>query len=56
LVLQLATQIADTLWLMTEENIITGKPSDLIESDKINLLFDSKSIYFDKESKQFIMH
>jgi len=54
--IQLATQIADTLWLMTEENIISGKPSDLIESDKINLLFDSKSIYFDKESKQFIMH
>jgi len=53
--IQLATQIADTLWLMTEENIISGKPSELIESDQINLLFDSNSIYFDKESKQFIM-
>jgi iron complex transport system ATP-binding protein len=53
--IQLATQIADTLWLMTEENIISGKPSELIESDQINLLFDSNSIYFDKESNQFIM-
>lgn len=53
--IQLATQIADTLWLMTEENIISGKPSELIESDQINMLFDSNSIYFDKESKQFIM-
>jgi iron complex transport system ATP-binding protein len=53
--IQLATQIADTLWLMTDENIISGKPAELIESDQINLLFDSKSIYFDKESKQFIM-
>lgn len=53
--IQLATQIADSLWLMTEENIISGKPSELIESDQINLLFDSKSIYFDKESRQFIM-
>lgn len=53
--IQLATQTADTLWLMTEKNIITGKPNDLIETDQINLLFDSDSIYFDKESKQFIM-
>ncbi len=53
--IQLATQIADTLWLMTDENIISGKPSELIESDQINLLFDSNSIYFDKESNQFIM-
>ena len=53
--IQLATQIADELWLMTEENIITGKPSKLIDSDEINKLFDSKLIYFDKESNQFIM-
>jgi len=40
---------------MTDENIISGKPAELIESDQINLLFDSNSIYFDKESNQFIM-
>jgi len=53
--IQLATQMADQLWLMTKDKIITGEPKDLIESDKINLLFDSKSIIFDKESNQFIM-
>jgi len=53
--IQLATQMADTLWLMTQEKIISGTPSELIATDKINLLFDSNSIYFDKESRQFIM-
>lgn len=53
--IQLATQIADELWLMTEDKIISGKPADLIDSDQINNIFDSKLIYFDKESNQFIM-
>ena len=53
--IQLATQMADELWLMTDDEIISGKPSELIESDQINLIFDSNSIFFDKETKQFIM-
>ena len=53
--IQLATQMADELWLMTNNKIITGEPKVLIESDKINLLFDSNSIIFDKESNQFII-
>ncbi len=53
--IQLATQMSDELWLMTENEIISGKPSELIASDKINLIFDSNSILFDKESRQFIM-
>ncbi len=53
--IQLATQIADELWLMTEEKIITGVPSELIASDQINLLFDNNSMRFDKESRQFII-
>lgn len=52
---QLATQMADELWLMTEKGIISGTSSTLIESDEINRLFDSNKIYFDKESQQFIM-
>ncbi len=47
--------MSDELWLMTENEIISGKPSELIASDKINLIFDSNSILFDKESRQFIM-
>lgn len=53
--IQLATQMADELWLMTDKEIISGNPSELIDSDQINLIFDSNSIFFDKESKQFIM-
>ena len=53
--IQLATQMSDELWLMTDQEIISGKPSELIASDQINLIFDSNSILFDKESKQFIM-
>jgi len=47
--------MADELWLMTNNKIITGEPKFLIDSDKINLLFDSNSIIFDKESNQFII-
>ncbi|UCE92631.1 MAG: ABC transporter ATP-binding protein [Flavobacteriaceae bacterium] len=53
--IQLATQISDKLWLMTEEGIIHGNPKELIENKDINLLFDSKKIRFDKETNQFIM-
>lgn len=53
--IQLATQMSDKMWLMTDKEIISGTPSKLIASDKINLIFDSNSIFFDKESGQFIM-
>jgi iron complex transport system ATP-binding protein len=50
---QLATQMADVLWLMNSEGIISGKPDDLIEAGSINELFDRNTIVFDKESRQF---
>jgi len=50
---QLATQMASQLWLMTNQKMIIGEPRSLIESNEINLLFDSSSISFDKESNQF---
>ena len=53
--IQLATQMSDELWIMTENEIISGNPAELIATDKINLIFDSSSIIFDKESRQFIM-
>lgn len=53
--IQLATQMSDKMWLMTENKIISGTPTELIESDKINLIFESSSVFFDKESGQFIM-
>lgn len=50
---QLATQMADVLWLMSPKGITAGSPQELIEAGKINELFDRNSIHFDKESRQF---
>ena len=51
--IQLALQMADTLWLMTNNDFIVGKPKTLIENNNINQLFDSNTIHFDKISNQF---
>jgi len=51
--IQLALQMADTLWLMTDHDFITGNPKKLIENNNINQLFDSNTIHFDKKSNQF---
>ena len=50
---QLATQMADVLWLMNPSGITSGKPDELIEAGRINELFDKNTIVFDKESRQF---
>lgn len=50
---QLATQMADELWLMNSEGIITGSPDELIRKGQINELFDRNTIHFDKETRQF---
>jgi len=51
--IQLALQMADTLWLMTDDDFIAGNPKMLINNDSINQLFDSNTIHFDKKSNQF---
>ena len=50
---QLATQMADVLWLMNATGITAGKPDELIEEGRINDLFDRNAIHFDKETRQF---
>lgn len=50
---QLATQMADVLWLMNTEGITSGSPEDLIREGRINELFDRNTIHFDKETRQF---
>ncbi|MCF6297010.1 MAG: ABC transporter ATP-binding protein [Flavobacteriaceae bacterium] len=54
--IQLALQMADKLWLMTSKGLINGEPKTLIENDSINQIFDSKTIYFDKKSNQFLVN
>lgn len=50
---QLATQMADVLWLMNADGIISGSPETLIQEGRINELFDRNTIHFDKETRQF---
>ncbi len=53
--IQLSLQMGDILWLMTEKEVISGKPKELIDNNNINQLFDSNTIYFDKEKSQFLV-
>lgn len=53
--IQLAAQIADELWLMTENGIHCDTPERILKSNGLNLLFDTSSVEFDAESMQFIM-
>ncbi len=50
---QLATQMADVLWLMNTAGITSGKPDELIEAGGSNDLCDKNTSVFDKESRQF---
>jgi len=52
---QLAIQLADQLWLMTNEGLIDGDPKTLIKNNNINDLFDSKVVHFDSETNQFLV-
>lgn len=54
--IQLALQMGDFLWLMTERGLITGKPEFLIEKDLLNELFDTSIIRFDKNTYQFLIN
>ena len=53
--IQLALQLADELWLMNDNQFISGKTEDLIASEKLSSLFNSQLIEFDVNSKQFIL-
>ena len=48
--LELALQIADTVWLMTNENIAIGTPKELSESGELSKFIERKGIVFDRET------
>lgn len=51
--INLALQLADTLWLMTPGGFISGNTQSLLDKQKIPELFDSELIAFDPVLKQF---
>lgn len=53
--IQLALQLADKLWLMNDNEFMSGKTHDLVTTDALSRLFDSQLIRFDVNSKQFII-
>jgi len=53
---QLAIQLADELWLMTDNNFISGDSEQLINNGNLNNLFSTKFVKFDSKTKQFIMN
>ena len=52
---QLALQLADDLWLMTEQQFTAGKTQDLIDNGSLDTLFSSELVQFDSKTKQFIV-
>jgi iron complex transport system ATP-binding protein len=51
----LALQLADVLWLMTEQNFTSGTTESLIKSKDLEQLFPKNQILFNPELKQFTL-
>ena len=54
--IHLALQTADELWLMTDDEFITGTPKELIENKSIEKLFSSDTVHFDINQQQFFLN
>jgi iron complex transport system ATP-binding protein len=52
---QLAIQLSDQLWLMTQEGLIDGDPKSVVKNDIINKIFDPNVVRFDKKTNQFLV-
>lgn len=48
-----AIELADTIWLMTEENFYTDTPDNLKKQKRFNELFISNLVTFDSKTNQF---
>ncbi|PHR68762.1 MAG: ABC transporter ATP-binding protein [Lutibacter sp.] len=53
--IHLAIQSANELWLMIDDEIISGNPQDLIKDKSIEKIFSSDKIEFDSEKQQFTL-
>jgi len=54
--IHLALQAADELWLMTDDEFITGNPQELIENKSVEKLFSSDAIHFNFKQQQFVLN
>ena len=51
--IELALQIADRLWLLTDHDFCEGRPADLAREGKIDFLFRGDGIEFDRTTMQY---
>ncbi|MGB2127956.1 MAG: ABC transporter ATP-binding protein [Flavicella sp.] len=51
----LSLQIADSLWLMSENNFVTGSKKALIASKEMERIFPKDQIFFCENTEQFIL-
>jgi len=51
--LELALQVADTLWLMDEKGLTVGSPAELAQSGCLETLFSNKNVVFDRDTYCF---
>ena len=51
--LQLALQVCDRLWVMASDGFYTGTPHQMIESGRIEKMFDVEGVSFDKKKMMF---
>ena len=54
--IHLALQLANYLWLMNKDSIVSGKTDELIANGSVANLFSSDLVTFDLKSKQFIIN
>ena len=54
--IHLALQMADQLWLMNDNGILSGSTDSLIADGSVAKLFTSNLVTFDAKSKQFIIN
>ena len=52
--LQLALQICDRLWIMTEEGFFSGDVKEMTESGAIDKMFDVEGLSFDRGKMMFV--
>ena len=51
--IELALQVADCLWALDSHECVEGKPREMAQAGRLDFLFRSKDIVFDRETLQY---
>lgn len=53
--IELALQLADKIWLLNDNTIITKTPKDIVKTPSFNQLFNDNLVTFNKETNSFLI-